>query len=232
MNDAASTGTDAKEKMRERARRNFASVDPEARRAWCAKAGRISQSRPKAKTRAHCFSKETAERAREMGRKGGVACSADRESMASRGRKGGAAAAAAKGSGHMAAIGAAGSKKRWAAAKFDGFLLRAAEIGVANAVREAQAYGPLFLGIAKSQELLTSRGGLGERAIARLSRSPLLAAHVEKCLRTVFSRGRCAFKESPLTAAVLRNARERGLLDKDGELTRKGVAFVAAKRSA
>lgn len=67
--------------------RGFAAMDPEKRKAICAKAGRLAHERGKA----HQFS---AEEAAAAGRKGGANLAKDREHMAAIGRKGGKAKAA------------------------------------------------------------------------------------------------------------------------------------------
>jgi uncharacterized protein len=64
----------------------FAAMSPEERKAAASRGGKEVHIQG----RAHVF---TPEEARAAGRKGGIACSADRAAMAERGRKGGLARA-------------------------------------------------------------------------------------------------------------------------------------------
>lgn len=98
---ATSTG------RRGRAKRGFASMDPDKQREIASKGGHAAHERGTA----HEF---TSEEARAAGRKGGESVSRDRQHMAEIGRKGGKAVSRDRE--HMAEIGRKGGERRSASA--------------------------------------------------------------------------------------------------------------------
>ena len=86
-----------------RARRGFASMDPEKQREIASKGGHAAHERGTA----HEFSRDEA---RAAGRKGGETVSRDRKHMAEIGRKGGEAVSRDRA--HMAEIGRKGGERR------------------------------------------------------------------------------------------------------------------------